>query len=47
MQTLLGDACPPMAAVRDRLLAHFSNVCKRGLEVFQSLETSPLLPFTD
>ncbi len=34
MQTLLGDKCPPMDAVRDRLLANFSKVCKRELEVF-------------
>ena len=42
MQTILGDACPSMDAVRDRLLANFSNVCKRDLETFQALEESPL-----
>jgi len=36
MQTILGDACPPMDAVRDRLLANFSEVCKRDLEIFHS-----------
>jgi len=45
MQTVLGDACPPMEAVRDRLLANFSRVCKRELEIFQSLERSPLAEF--
>lgn len=36
MRTVLGDDCPPMDAVRDRLLANFSNVCKRELEIFHS-----------
>lgn len=42
MQTVLGDDCPAMDAVRDRLLANFSNVCKRELEIFQRLEDSPV-----
>jgi lipoate-protein ligase B len=42
MQTVLGENCPPMNAVRDRLLANFSEVCKRDLEIFQTLETSPV-----
>lgn len=42
MKTILGDACPPMDAVRDRLLANFSEVCKRDLDVFQSLDASPI-----
>ncbi len=42
MQTVLGDQCPPMGAVRDRLLVNFSKVCKRDLEIFQGLEESPL-----
>lgn len=41
MQTILGEKCPSMDAVRDRLLANFSNVCKRDLEIFQNLETLP------
>ena len=40
MQTVLGDQCPPMDAVRDRLLANFSKVCKRELEIFQELDLS-------
>ena len=45
MQTLLGDDCPPMDAVRDRLLANLSEVCKRELEMFQSLDASPVASF--
>lgn len=41
MKTVLGDACPPMDAVRDRLLANFSNVWKNDLEIFQTLEKMP------
>lgn len=41
MKTVLGDVCPSMEAVRGRLLANFSNVCKRDLEIFQSLEKAP------
>jgi lipoate-protein ligase B len=37
MKTILGDACPSMEAVRDRLLANFSSVCERELEIFQTL----------
>ena len=40
MQTLLGEKCPPMNAVRDALLANFSKVCKRDLEIFQDLDPS-------
>jgi lipoyl(octanoyl) transferase len=47
MQTVLGDACPPIIKVRDRLLANFSEVCKRELEIFQSLETSPIAQFSE
>ncbi len=32
------------ASWRVRLLAKFSKVCKRDLDVFQSLENSPLQP---
>jgi lipoate-protein ligase B len=42
MQTVLGDACPVQDAVRDRLLTNFAEVCARDLEIFQSLENSPL-----
>lgn len=45
MQTVLGDACPPMDQVRDRLLANFSKVCKRELEIFRTLDESPLAVF--
>lgn len=45
MKTVLGDRCPSMNDVRDRLLANFSTVCKRELEIFQSLELSPAAPF--
>jgi lipoate-protein ligase B len=34
METVLGGACPPMEVVRDRLLANFSEVCGRRLEIF-------------
>jgi len=42
MQTVLGDACPSMDVVRDRLLANFSTVCERDFEIFQDLEQSPV-----
>jgi lipoyl(octanoyl) transferase len=42
MQTVLGDDCPSMAAVGDRLLANFSTVCKRDLEIFKGFDASPL-----
>lgn len=42
MQTVLGSSCPPLGAVRDRLLAHFSAVCQRELQRFNSFESSPL-----
>jgi lipoate-protein ligase B len=41
MKTVLGDACPPLEAVRDRLLANFSEVCGRDLDTFQGLEKLP------
>jgi lipoate-protein ligase B len=33
MQTVLGDQCPSMEAVRDRLLESFSEVCQRDIEL--------------
>lgn len=42
MKTLLGEDCPSMEAVRDRLLDEFSEVCGRQLERFETLENSPL-----
>ncbi len=42
MKTVLGAACPPMEAVRDRLLANFSEVCARDLELFKTPEQAPL-----
>ena len=47
IQTVLGDDCPAMDAVRDRLLANFSNVCKRDLKIFQTLESSPIASFAE
>ena len=41
MKTLLGEKCPPLEAVRDRLLVNFSEVCARELEIFPSLDESP------
>jgi len=41
LKTVLGDACPPLEAVRARLLAHFSKVCGRDLEIFATLEKAP------
>lgn len=41
MKTVLGEACPPLEAVRDRLLANFSAVCARDLEIFRTVEESP------
>ena len=41
MKTVLGESCPPMEAVRDRLLANFSEVCSRELDVFRRLEDLP------
>ena len=32
LKTILGDTCPGMDPVRDALLSHFSEVCKRDLE---------------
>jgi lipoate-protein ligase B len=34
LQALLGDACPAIGAVRERLLAHFSAVCQRTVQAF-------------
>ena len=42
MKTVLGNSCPSMQAVRDRLLSNFSTVCARDLDVFPSLEKSPI-----
>ena len=36
LKTILGDACPEMDQVRDSLLNHFSKVCNRDLERFDS-----------
>lgn len=36
LKTILGDACPEMPTVRDVLLNHFSVVCNRVLERFDS-----------
>jgi lipoate-protein ligase B len=36
LKTILGDACPDMKSVRDGLLNHFSTVCNRHLERFDS-----------
>lgn len=33
LQTALGATCPPLTAVRDRLLANFSSICARDLEL--------------
>ncbi|MCF7848189.1 MAG: lipoyl(octanoyl) transferase LipB [Kiritimatiellales bacterium] len=41
LQTILGDACPEMNAVRDSLLKHFSEVCKRDLECFNANRELP------
>jgi len=41
MQTVLGEQCPAMDAVRDRLLANFSEVCKRELEMFRCGDDMP------
>jgi lipoate-protein ligase B len=36
MELILGARCPSMALVGDALLRHFSQVCQRGLEVYDS-----------
>lgn len=41
MQRILCEACPPMNAVRDRLLANFAAVCLRELELFDEAGTMP------
>jgi lipoate-protein ligase B len=41
LQTILGDACPEMPAVRDSLLQHFAVVCGRELERFETDEYVP------
>jgi lipoate-protein ligase B len=41
MKTVLGGTYPPMESVRDRLLANFSEVCTRNLDIFKSPETFP------
>ncbi len=43
MKTVLGDSCPSMEAVCDRLLANFSEVCGRELKIFQYPELPPEL----
>jgi lipoate-protein ligase B len=41
LKTILGDTCPSMPAVRDSLLNHFSSVCNRELERFDSASELP------
>jgi lipoate-protein ligase B len=36
LKTILGDKCPELPSVRDSLLNHFSEVCNRDLERFDS-----------
>ena len=36
LKTILDENCPAMPAVRDSLLAHFSTVCNRELELFNA-----------
>ncbi|MFA5688212.1 MAG: lipoyl(octanoyl) transferase LipB [Kiritimatiellales bacterium] len=45
MQTVLGEKCPALNEVRDRLLQNFSTVCERELKIFPALENSPLANF--
>ena len=35
LKKILGDRCPSMDRVRDRMAHHFSQVCSRPLEIFQ------------
>jgi lipoate-protein ligase B len=42
LETILGEACPAMPAVRDSLLNHFSTVCNRDLERFDSAGELPV-----
>jgi lipoate-protein ligase B len=35
LKKILGDRCPSMEWVRDRMVHHFSQVCSRPLEMFQ------------
>ncbi|WP_372808817.1 lipoyl(octanoyl) transferase LipB [Pontiella sp.] len=41
LKTILGETCPPMPAVRDSLLNHFSSVCNRELERFDAAGALP------
>jgi len=43
MKTILGDACPSLPEVRERLLHHFSMVCNRDLTCFDSAGEIPEL----
>ncbi len=36
LKKILGDRCPSMERVRDRMAHHFSEVCGRALEVFSA-----------
>lgn len=42
MKSILGGTCPPMDAVRDSLLNHFSSVCNRTLECFGATGEMPV-----
>lgn len=39
--TILGESCPPMESVRDRLLTNFSLVCERDLKIFANVMETP------
>ncbi|MEI6893020.1 MAG: lipoyl(octanoyl) transferase LipB [Pontiella sp.] len=41
LRTIQGDRCPEMSAVRDSLLNHFSTVCNRELDRFDSESELP------
>lgn len=41
LKKILGDRCPSMERVRDRMAHHFSEVCGRPLEVFSANGTLP------
>ena len=42
LKSVLGESCPQMNVVRDRLLKNFADVFSRELEIFSSVENSPL-----
>lgn len=41
LKKILGNRCPPLAQVRDRMAHHFSKVCGRPLEIFSSATPRP------